>query len=173
MRKLFALSLCLLTIVAHPLVGQDTVSAPAPSPSPSNPTITLDHAQWGGAFTHYGKWAAAALAATFTALGAHEHANSNRAFNQLLDACRANAADCALKSDGTYLNASSEGLYQTAAHFDSRARLRLLLGQASLLFSAGLFLADLRHHARGPGNIPFHPAELIVDGSHLGLRVGL
>ena len=119
----------------------------------------------------------AAAAVTFTALGAHEHQNSNAVFGQLLDRCRANTADCTLGPDGTYLDGASEQLYRSSVHFDRRARLRLLLGQASLLAGAGLFLADLRHRANGPGNIPYRGVKLWVaprgSGAQVGVRVPL
>jgi hypothetical protein len=137
------------------------------------PGATVDPQARAGVLVHYGKWAAAALAATFTALGAHEHANSNRVFTQLFDMCRADAAECALQANGTYQNANAEQLYQASVHFDSRARVRLLAGQASLLLCAGLFLADLRHHGNGPDNIPYHPAELTVEPHGGGARVGV
>jgi hypothetical protein len=137
------------------------------------PRATIDHQARSGFLVHYGKWAAAALAGTFTGLAAREHANSSRAFNQLFDMCRADAAECTLQADGTYQNASAEQLYQRSVHFDSRARVRLLVGQASLLLCAGLFFADLRHHGNGPDNIPYHPAELTVEPYGGGARVGV
>jgi hypothetical protein len=109
---------------------------------------------------HYGKWVAAAAAVTFTALGAHEHGNSNRVWTQLLTLCRADNAACRLGADGRYANPGAEQLYQASLMFDRRARGRLLAGQASLLVAAGLFIVDLRHHSGGPGNIPFAPLEV-------------
>jgi hypothetical protein len=127
------------------------------------PGLAVDHAVRGRGVVHYGKWVTAALAVTFTALGAHEHTNSNGVFRRLLDLCHANNADCTLAPDGSYLTPAAEQLYQASVRFDRRARLRLVLGQASLLASAGLFLADLGHHAGGPDNIPFHALKLSVD----------
>lgn len=116
----------------------------------------------GGAppVVHYGKWVAAAAAVTLTALGAHEHANSDRMWSQLLTLCRANNADCRLAADGRYANPAAEQLYQASLGFDRRARTRLLAGQASLLIAATLFILDLRHHSGAPGNIPFAPLEV-------------
>ncbi len=130
-------------------------------------------ATWRRAAVHYGKWSVAAVAVAFTALGAHEHQSSNRVFRQLLDLCLANSADCALASDGTYRNPAAEQLYQTSIHYDGRARVRLLLGQVSLLASAGLFLADLRHRSNDPGNIPFRGAKLTVEPGRDATRVGV
>jgi hypothetical protein len=145
-----------------------TLGAQQPAPG-----LTVSHVGRAGPVVHYGKWAVAAVAATFTALAAREHANSTRAFNQLLDLCRANNEACDLKPDGTYLNANPEQLYQTSLHFDSRARLRLLVGQASLLFGAALFFADLRHRGNGPDNIPYHPLQVTVEPHANGARLGL
>jgi len=122
---------------------------------------------------HYGKWLAAAGAAALTALGAHEHASSNREWNALLAVCRANNADCALGADGRYTNPAAEQLYQSSLFFDRRARARLLGAQAALLVAAGLFIADLRHRSAGPGNVPFAPLELSADPSGHGALVGI
>ncbi len=125
------------------------------------------------AVVHYGKWAAAAAAVAFTAMGAHEHDNSNREWNQLLALCRADNADCVLGPAGRYVNPAAEQLYQASLHFDRRARTRLLAGQGALLAAAALFIADLRRQSSGPGNIPFAPLEVSGDPSGHGARVGL
>ena len=135
------------------------------------PGPAADHGARSG-LVHYGKWVTAALAVTFTALGAHEHTNSNESFRQLLHLCHANNANCTLAPDGSYLTPSAEQLYQTSLSFDRRARLRLLVGQASLLASAGLFLADLGRHAGGPDNIPYPPVKLSVDARTGAALVG-
>jgi hypothetical protein len=137
------------------------------------------HGGWGRGVAHYGKWAAVALAATFTALAAHEHARSNRVFAQLLDLCRADNANCVLGPGGGYADPAAERLYQSAIRFDHRARARLFAGQASLLLCAGLFVVDLSHHAGEPENIPFHGLALGLEpspatgGGRLTLRVPL
>ena len=125
------------------------------------------------AVVHYGKWLPVAVAVAFTAMGAHEHDNSQREFDRLLVMCRADNADCTLGSDGRYLNPAAERLYQASVTFDRRARARLLAGQASLLVAAGLFIADLRQRSRGPGNKPFAPLEVLGDVWVGGARVGL
>ena len=137
------------------------------------PGLAADHGARSGGLVHYGKWVTAALAVTFTALGAHEHTNSNATFRQLLDLCHANNADCTLAPDGSYLTPSAEALYQASIRFDRRARLRLLVGQASLLASAGLILADLGRHAGGPDNIPYPPVKLSVDARTGAALVGV
>jgi len=158
MKAIHALALCAL--------------APSALGAQLTPQIETDRGGWTRGVVHYGKWGAALVAAGFTALGAHEHANSNRVFSQLLDMCRSDNESCALGPTGTYLNGTAEGLYQSSIHYDRRARLRLLLGQTSLLVSAGLFVADLRHHASRPDNIPFHP-QLTVDATPGEARVGV
>jgi len=138
-----------------------------------SPGLRVGHSAWTRPLVHYGKWAAAALAVGFTAMGAHEHQNSNRAFSELLDTCRADPATCTLGANGTYLDPAPEQLYQTSINYDRRARTRLLLGQLSLLASAGLFLADLQHHVNGPDNIPYHGLEVTVEPGGTGARVGV
>jgi len=127
------------------------------------------------AVVHYGKWLAAGGAVAFTVMGAHEHAQSNREFNQLLALCRRDNANCLLGADGTYVDPAAEQQYQSSIHFDRRARLRLMAGQATLLVAAGLFIADLTHRAGGPVNKPFAPLKVTVDertgGALVGVRV--
>ncbi len=125
---------------------------------------------WARGAAHYGKWLAAGVAVAFTAMGAHEHENSNRVFGQLLDLCRADGTACLLGPDGRYANPAAERLYQSSIDYDRRAHVRLLAGQGSLLVAAGLFIADLRHHTSGPGNIPLKAA---VDPRTGGARVGV
>ena len=124
----------------------------------------------GRGTVHWGKWLASAAAIAFTVMGAHEHDNSNRVFSQLLDICRADDAACRLASDGRYVNPAAEQLYQASIAYDRRAHVRLLAGQGSLLAAAGLFIADLRHHKGGPGNIPL---RVTVDPRTGGARVGV
>ena len=127
----------------------------------------------GRATVHWGKWLAAGSAVAFSVMGAHEHSRSNGEFSQLLTLCRANNDDCLLGTDGTYLNPAAEQLYQTSIHFEGRARLRLLAGQATLLVAAGLFIADLTHQASGPENKPFAPLKVGLDRRTGGALVGV
>ena len=127
----------------------------------------------GRATVHWGKWLVAGGAVAFTVMGAHEHSSSNREFGALLSMCRADNTDCLLGPDGRYLNATAEQLYQSSIHFDRRARVRLLAGQATLLVAAGLFIADLAHHASGPGNKPLSPLDVSGDVRTGGARVGV
>ncbi|HXI32706.1 MAG TPA: hypothetical protein VNH63_01360 [Gemmatimonadales bacterium] len=124
---------------------------------------------------HWGKWATAAGAIAFTAMGAREHHYSDIEWNQLLDICRNNNADCTVGSNGRYLNGNAELLYQASLQFDRRARRWLLGAQAAALATAALFITDLRHHTGEPGNIPFKPVSLEVaptrSGAALSVRV--
>jgi hypothetical protein len=136
-----------------------------------NPAVTADHASGDHGLAHYGKWVSAALAVTFTGLGAYEHASSDRAFSQLLEICRADPATCALGPSGSYVDSSSEQLYQKSLHHARQARVRLLAGQASLLLAAGLFLADHGRHGNEPDNVPYHlTVESRAGGARLGVR---
>src|SRR2546422_11759237 len=75
--------------------------------------------------------------------------------------------------DGPSLTPAAEQLYQPSIHFDRRARLRLLAGQATLLVAAGLFIADLTHQASGPENKPFAPLKVGLDRRTGGALVGV
>ena len=133
----------------------------------------VQRATWRRATVHWGKWLTAGAAAALMVMGAHEHENSNREFDRLLDICRANHADCELGPGGTYLNLTAEQLYQASIGYDRRARTRLLAGQATLLLTAALFIADLRHRPGGPENKPFSPLEVAGDVRSGDARVGL
>ena len=111
------------------------------------------------ALVHYGKWVAAAGVATLIALGAHEHASSNREWNALLDICRSAQDACALGADGRYARVDAEQLYQRSRAFDRRANRWLLGAQASLLATTALFIIDL-HPGQGPDNIPYPPVKV-------------
>ena len=137
-----------------------------------DPTVTARHGSWSRGLVHYGKWMSAALAVTFTGLGAREHASSDDAFSQLLEICRLDTAKCASDPSGGYVTPSSEALYQTSIHHERRARVRLLAAQASLLLAAGLFLADHGRGGDGPDNIPYHlSVEAGADGARVGVRL--
>ena len=161
--------LALLTPMRLPAQETDSV------PRHSSHVASRSRGTWnvGRATVHWGKWLAAGSAVAFTVMGAHEHSRSNREFSQLLTLCRANNNDCLLGTDGTYLNPAAEQLYQVSLHFDRRARLRLLAGQATLLVAAGLFIADLTRQAGGPANKPFSPLEVSGDARAGVARVGL
>lgn len=155
--------LVLVALAAMPLAAQQ--AAPRP-PAPGHGSRFL---------IHWGKWAAAAGAISFTAMGAREHHYSDVEWNQLLDICRNNNADCMVGSNGRYVNNDAELLYQASIKFDGRARRWLLGAQAAALATAALFITDLRHHTNEPGNIPFKPVSLEVaptrTGAALGVRV--
>jgi hypothetical protein len=138
-----------------------------------NPAVAASHGSWNRGLVHYGKWVSAALAVTFIGLGAREHASSDDAFSQLLDSCHADPANCALSPSGSYVNPASEQLYQMSTHFERRARVRLLAGQASLLLAAGLFLADHGRHADEPDNIPYHGLTVAVEPQAGAARLGV
>ncbi|HEY6853876.1 MAG TPA: hypothetical protein VI139_06495 [Gemmatimonadales bacterium] len=152
-----------LVALATPLAAQQ--AAPRP-PTPAHGSRFL---------IHWGKWAAAAGAITFTAMGAREHHYSDVEWNQLLDVCRNNNADCMVGSNGRYVNGNAELLYQASLHFDRRARRWLLGAQGAALATAALFITDLRHHTDEPGNIPFKPVSIDVSptrsGAALSVRV--
>jgi hypothetical protein len=157
-----AVVLALAGLAAMPLAAQQAAPRP-PAGGASRPLV------------HWGKWATAAGAVALTAMGAREHGYSDREWNQLLDICRNNNGDCTVGPSGRYLNANAELLYQASLQFDRRARGWLLGAQAAALATAALFIADLRHHSDGPGNIPFHPVSVDVvptrDGARLTMRV--
>ena len=129
---------------------------------------------WTRPAAHYGKWLTVAAAAGLTVMGAREHDKSAVEWRQLLTICRLDNADCALGTDGSYVNPIAEAHYQRSVFYDARARRRLLGGQIALVVSAALFIADVKRGQNGPPNIPFDPNKLLVaPAAGGGTRVGL
>jgi hypothetical protein len=165
MTRAAALWLALLA-TAPALAGQDSVQLRPQSPR-----------RWTRPAIHYGKWVTAASALGFTLLAAHEHDRANSAWQSLLTLCGTDNAACQLRSDGRYVSYQAEVWYQETLYYDRRARHRLLVGQASVLVSATLFLLDLRHEGGAPPNIPFTGSRLSLvpagDGARLEVRLPL
>lgn len=152
----------LLLALTAPLAAQQPAAPPAGG--------------WTRPVVRWGKWVGAAVAVGFTAFAASEHAQSADSWDALLLICRTNNADCAVGTDGRYLNIIAEGHYQRSLYYDARARRRLLAGQAALVAAAALFIVDLRRGRDGPPNVPFDPNRLEVGpaaggGAKLGWRV--
>jgi hypothetical protein len=149
----------LAVMLAAPLAAQQV-----------NPAVTADRGSGSRWLVHYGKWLGAALAVTFTVMGAREDARSDDAYRQLVTACRIDPTKCTLNSGGTYTNPVSENLYQASTSYARSARARLIAGQVTLLLTVGMFLADRGGKTDGPDNIPY---ELTVEPRGNGARVGM
>jgi len=133
-------------------------------------------AGWIQPVAHYGKWLGVTAAAVLTALALREHQSSDEAWTQLLDICRADSTDCALRPDGSYINPVSENHYQRSLYYDARARRRLMFGQIALAVGAALFIYDLSGGPKGPPNIPLDPNRLVLGpaaggGTQVGWRL--
>jgi len=113
------------------------------------------------AVVHNGKWLTAASVAALIRFAEREHNQSRRAWNALLDICRAAQDACALGPDGRYMRSDAEQLYQRSRAYDRRANHWLLGAQASLLATTALFIIDL-HPGDGPPNIPLAPVQVGV-----------
>jgi len=142
--------------------------APAQAPPPAAPGPSLRHSA-----VHYGKWLTAGAAVAFTVMAAHEHSYSRRHWDDLVTACRSADDACARGSDGRYISAYAEGLYQQSMYYDRRANRRLLGAQASLLVTAALFIIDLSGRNDEPDNIPFRPLRVTATPTGGGAQLGL
>ncbi|HMJ57785.1 MAG TPA: hypothetical protein VK467_01535 [Gemmatimonadales bacterium] len=124
---------------------------------------------------HYGKWLTAGAAVAFTAMAVHEHGFSHRDWDNLLVICRSSDNACARGSDGRYLRADAEFLYERSIYYDRRANRRILGAQGSLLVTAALFIIDLSGRNAEPDNIPFRPLRVTLaptsDGAAVGMRI--
>jgi hypothetical protein len=155
---------------AQPLAAQRVASAY----SAPRTTYAVQRDFFRRAVPHYGKWLTAGGAAVLTTLGAAEHQQSKKQWDQLLDLCHSAQNACDTGPDGRYVRPDAEQLYQRSRDYDRRANHLLLGAQATLLVTTTLFIIDL--HPGGPGNIPF-PAQMQVgmarNGAQVGMRVTL
>lgn len=159
--------LVMLLVCAPPVAAQRLHDAPP----------RRDLAQSRASFQHVlvrnGKWLTAASVAAFSVVAASEHRLSRRDWDMLLTICRADASACVLGTDGRYLRADAEALYQRSRSYDRRANRWLVGAQLSLIATTALFIIDL-HGGEGPENIPF-PAQIrvgtIPDGGTVGLSL--
>jgi len=139
----------------RPLRAQQSPAAEAPS---SHPAV-----KWG-------KWAAAAAAVGFTAVGIRQHNAGDAAFSDLVSYCRATL--CTLTPGGRYADPEAEARYQRVVRDDRSARAWLIGGQVAALGSALLFVLELSR-TKEPPSIPFSGlvAEADAHGARLGWRV--
>jgi hypothetical protein len=159
-----ATCVALLGLVSVALVAPLAAQEAAPAPGRS----------WTRPVARWGKWLTAAAAVGFTALAVREHAQSADSWDALLSICRTDNADCAIGPNGRYLNIIAENHYQRSLYFDARARRRLVVGQATLVVAAALFIVDLSRGRNGPPNVPFDPNRLEVGpGAGGGTRIGV
>ena len=148
-----------LGLRAAPAAAQ-TDSAAAPAAAPASAALG------------WGKWAAAAFAAGFTALGIEQHNDGNAAFRSLIRYC--GQIDCTLTPGGQYADAAAEATYRHVVHYDRAARAWLVAGQVTAVGTAVLFVVDLMRPS-APPNIPY--SGLLVDArdgvTRLGVRIPL
>ncbi len=116
---------------------------------------------------HWGKWAAAAAAVSFTALGIHQHNDGDAAYNDLIAYCGTVA--CPFGPDGRYVDPRAESLYQRIVRDDRSARAWLVGGQLAAVGSAVLFVIELTRERPEP-NIPY--SGFYVDAGRYGTKVG-
>ncbi len=116
---------------------------------------------------HWGKWAAAAAAVGFTALGIHEHDAGDAAYDALVSYC--GTVPCPFASDGRYADTRAEALYQRVVRDDRSARAWLVGGQLAAVGSAVLFVIELTRERPEP-NIPY--SGFLVESGRHGMRIG-
>lgn len=150
-KSLYCLLLCAVTclpLAAQVQVPRDVVTPPG---------------------IRYGKWAAAAVAVGFTAMGIRTHQEADDDFRALADYCKAQGA-CALGTDGRYTDPVAEARYRDIVRGDRTARAWLISGQTAIVGSAILFVLELKRE-RGPRNIPY--SGLVIEPGAFGTRIGL
>jgi hypothetical protein len=125
-----------------------------------------------GPVVKYGKWLLVAGSIGMNYLAVRSHNRAEDAFNALEAQCLANHARCALGSQGQYVDAEIEGLYQSSLRQDRIARGWLIGGETALAGAAALFIWELTRPKGRPGNIPFEPeVRNVRGGTGVGLRM--
>lgn len=129
-------------------------------------------AQGLGPVVKYGKWVLLAGSIGMNYLAVRAHNSADDAFDTLEAQCAAVRERCAVGPGGIYADPAIEDLYQTSLHYDRRARLLLIGGEAALVSSAALFIWELARPKNRPDNIPFEPEvrSLRAGGTGLGMR---
>lgn len=117
------------------------------------------------------KWTLLAASAGLGLWAYRESSRADDAYERLRRLCTTDQARCAVNG-GQYVDGRAESLYAASNQGDRRARLGLLVGQATLLGSAGFFIVDLRHGGP-PENIPYDPAAARGAQLRAGLRLAL
>lgn len=118
------------------------------------------------ALVRTGKWIGAGIFAGSMAMAFIEHHSANRAFDRLRDYCR--VGSCAIGPDGRYVDAGAEARYKEVVGGDRTARVWLIVGQATFVATAALFVVELTTD-RGTTNIPF--SGLVVEPGRVGWRL--
>jgi hypothetical protein len=145
------------------LTGWPSIAgAQAPSPESSVP--------WYVTTAKWARWPTLAAAVGLTAAAIIVKDRANETFDGLKLVCRANAANCLIGEDGTYVQPDAERLFQETLRLDAQARRWMIGGQSFLFVSGGLFLLDLVAGNRRPKNIPFSPVEAFAAPGQIGVR---
>ena len=152
-----ALAVLLLTTA-----GTSMTTAQAPAPNPSVP--------WYVTTAKWARWPTLAAAVGLTAAAIIVKDRANETFDGLNLVCQANAANCLIGKDGTYVQPDAERLFQETLRLDAQARRWMIGGQSFLFVSGGLFLLDLVAGNRRPKNIPFSPVEAFAAPGQIGVR---
>lgn len=154
--------LALLLLAAAPLRGQDP-----DAPQPPQGRTLIQRA------SRPGKWLAGAASVVLIALGAREHDRAQERWDDLVALCRATNRACQTGTDGAYVDAGAERLYQESLYYERRAHRRIVAGQTTLVLAGAMFIVDLTGRKRGPRNVPFEPEQAYVAPQADGVRFGL
>jgi hypothetical protein len=135
-------------------------------------TLLAPPAEAQGPLVKYGKWLLVAGSVGMNYLAIRSHNRAEDAFDTLEAACFQDRFRCALGPEGSYLDPTIEGLYQTSLRYDRIARGWLIGGETALAGAAVLFIWELTRPKGRPDNIPFEPeVRSLHQATGLGLRL--
>ena len=160
------------TLDAQAICGQRSVFCADSRRLTADGALQEQRASFMHAIVHTGKWLTAAAAIGFTVMASNQHGYSRRDWDALMEICRSASDACLVGSDGRYLRADAEALYQRSRHYDLLANRWLVGAQLSLVTTTALFIIDL-NAGNGPENIPY-PSQIRVgavgDGAGVEMR---
>jgi hypothetical protein len=108
-----------------------------------------------------GKWLTLGGAAGAAAYGVQLNAESDRRYTDLERLCQDSPERCIRTNTGEFAEAQLEQEYQEILKLDDRAKIALVVGQASVLTSVILFILDLPRAGTGD-DIPYTPPRLHI-----------
>ena len=120
-----------------------------------------------------GKWVLLGATLGMGLLAASSHAEAEAAYDDLEQYCAPDRSRCDLNSGGTYIDPTTENLYQESIRYDRHARRWFLGGEVALLGAAALFIWEFTRPDESPENIPFEPEFRVTGRSvFLGGSIG-
>ncbi len=121
----------------------------------------------------YGKWVLLGATIGMNLAASETHNRADESYQDLEDRCFQSPSLCQVDGSGSYLDPTSEALYQRSVRLDRTTKAWLIGAQTALLGAATMFIWEF---TRPPGepddNVPFAPRVQPLTGT-VGLGMEL